>query len=72
MLSAVRFGDGAIGSVTNLASRLCGEAEAGQILISRRVWTGIESIAEVEAVGRLALKGFRRPVEAFNVLRLKG
>jgi class 3 adenylate cyclase len=67
-----RLDYGAIGTVTNLASRLCGEAKPGQILLSQRVAGGVEEIAEVEAVGELALKGFQRPVKAFNVVRLKG
>jgi class 3 adenylate cyclase len=66
-----RLDYGAIGTVTNLASRLCGEAKPGQILLSQRVAGGVEEIAEVEAVGELALKGFQRPVKAFNVVRLK-
>ena len=66
-----RLDYGAIGTVTNLASRLCGEAKPGQILLSQRVVGGVEDIAEVEAVGELTLKGFQRPVKAFNVVRLK-
>jgi class 3 adenylate cyclase/CheY-like chemotaxis protein len=67
-----RFDYGAIGSVTNLASRLSDEASAGQILISRRVSSAVEEVVEVESIGRLTLKGFQRPIEAFNVVRLKG
>jgi class 3 adenylate cyclase len=66
-----RLDYGAIGTVTNLASRLCGEAKPGQILLSQRVAGGVEEIAEVETVGELTLKGFQRPVKAFNVVRLK-
>jgi adenylate cyclase len=66
-----RLDYGAIGTVTNLASRLCGEAKPGQILLSQRVAGGVEDTAEVEAVGELSLKGFQRPVKAFNVVRLK-
>jgi class 3 adenylate cyclase len=61
----------AIGTVTNLAARLCGEAKADQILISRRALVAVESLVEVEPVGELSLKGFHRPVTAFNVLRAK-
>ena len=57
--------------MTNLAARLCGEAKPGQILLSQRVAGGVEEIAEVEPVGELTLKGFQRPVKAFNVVRLK-
>ena len=66
-----RLDYGAIGTVTNLASRLCGEAKPGQILLSQRVAGGVEEVADVETVGELTLKGFQRPVKAFNVVRLK-
>jgi class 3 adenylate cyclase len=62
---------GAVGTVTNLASRLCGEAKPGQILISRRVLGAVEQLLEVEPVGNLVLKGFLKPVPAFSVVRLK-
>jgi adenylate cyclase len=67
-----RWDYGAIGTVTNLAARLCGEAKPGQILISRRMVGTVEDLVEVEPVGELPLKGFTRPVTAFNVVRLKG
>jgi adenylate cyclase len=67
-----RWDYGAIGTVTNLAARLCGEAKPGQILISRRMVGTIEDLVEAEPVGELPLKGFSRPVTAFNVVRLKG
>jgi adenylate cyclase len=66
-----RLDYGAIGTVTNLASRLCGEAKPGQILTSKRLLATVEDLAEAESVGELALKGFLRPVTAYNVLRLK-
>jgi len=66
-----RLDYGAIGTVTNLAARLCGEAGDGQILISPRVFTKTEERIEVEAIGELVLKGFQRPVHACNVLRLR-
>jgi len=66
-----RWDYGAIGTVTNLASRLCGEAKAGQILISQRLLGTVEELIEVEPVGELALKGLRRPVTGYNILRLK-
>jgi adenylate cyclase len=66
-----RFDYAAIGSIPNLASRLCGEAKNGQILISHRVRAEVEEIAELEPVGELTLKGIRRPIAAFNVRRLK-
>jgi class 3 adenylate cyclase len=66
-----RWDYGAIGTVTNLASRLCGEANPGQILISQRLLAGVEELIEVEKVGEVSLKGFHRPVTAYNILRLK-
>ena len=67
-----RWDYGAIGTVTNLASRLCGEARAGQVLVSKRFLGTVEDQVEVEHVGELTLKGFQRPVTAYNILRLKG
>jgi adenylate cyclase len=58
----------AIGSVANLASRLCDQAEDGQILISQRVYADVEEIAEVELVGEFTFKGFHKPVPAYQVL----
>jgi len=66
-----RWDYGAIGTVTNLAARLCGEAKGGQILVSSRVAGAVEEIVETEEVGTLTLKGFLRPIPAFNVLGLK-
>ena len=66
-----RWDYGAIGTVTNLAARLCGEAHAGQILLTARVVAAVEDLVETEEVGDLALKGFARPVPAFNLVRLK-
>jgi adenylate cyclase len=66
-----RFDYAAIGTVTNLAARLCGEAESGQILVSRRVYAAVEERVEAEAVGELALKGLLRPVPAYNVVGLR-
>ncbi len=61
----------AIGTVTNLAARLCGEASAGQILVDPKVHAEIAGVARTEPVGDLALKGFRRPVKVYNVLSLE-
>jgi adenylate cyclase len=66
-----RFDYAAIGTVTNLAARLCGEAEGGQILISQRVYAAVEDFAVAEPVGELSLKGFVKQVPAFNVVALK-
>jgi adenylate cyclase len=65
-----RLDYGAIGTVTNMASRLCGEAKPGQILLSQRVASGVEGIAQCEAVGELPLKGFQRPVKAYSLMQL--
>ena len=62
---------GAIGPVTNLASRLCDEARGGQILISQRVYAMVEELVEAEPAGELLLKGFRSPVPTFNVMGLR-
>jgi adenylate cyclase len=66
-----RWDYGAIGTVTNLASRLCGEARPSQILVSQRLLGTVEELVEVEPVGELTLKGFHRPIAAHNILRLK-
>jgi adenylate cyclase len=63
-----RFDYAAIGTVSNVASRLCDEAKPGQILISPRVLTKVENTVKVEPVGEFALKGIRRPLAAYNVL----
>jgi len=63
-----RFDYAAIGTVSNVASRLCDEAKPGQILISPRVLTKVENAVTVEPVGEFALKGIRRPLAAYNVL----
>jgi class 3 adenylate cyclase len=66
-----RWDYGAIGTVTNLAARLCGEARPGQILTSRRLYSAVEDVVEGEPVGEMTLKGFARPMTAFNVLRAR-
>ena len=63
-----RFDYAAIGTVSNVASRLCDEAKPGQILISPRVLVAVKDAITVEAVGEFELKGIRRPVAAYNVL----
>ena len=62
-----RFDYAAIGRVTNLAARLCAEAQPWQILISQKVQSECEDIAVTESLGDLELKGFTRRVPAFNV-----
>ena len=59
------------GVVPNLAARLCGEAKPGEILVPQRLLANVEEMVEIESVGELMLKGFHRPVAAYNILRLK-
>jgi class 3 adenylate cyclase len=59
------------GKVANLASRLCDQAKDGQILVDINVFSAVETLADVEFAGELALKGFSRPVKAFNVCNLR-
>ena len=63
-----RFDYAAIGTVSNIASRLCDEAKPGQILISPRVLRAVEDSMKVQPVGELTLKGIRRPMTAYNVV----
>jgi class 3 adenylate cyclase len=67
-----RWDYGAIGTVTNLAARLCGEAKGGQILVPARVLGAVEELVSVEEIGTLSLKGFTRSIPTFNVIGLKG
>ncbi len=67
-----RWDYGAIGTVTNLAARLCGEAKGGQILVSPRVAGAVEDLVAAEEVGLLTLKGLLQPVPTYNVLGFKG
>src|SRR5262245_6402975 len=66
-----RWDYGAIGTVTNHAARLCGEAKSGQILVSSRVAGVLEGQLDVEEVGRLSLKGFLRPIPTFSLLGMR-
>ncbi|HYQ08866.1 MAG TPA: GAF domain-containing protein [Xanthobacteraceae bacterium] len=63
-----RFDYAAIGTVSNIASRLCDEAKPGQILISPRVLLAVEEAIAVEPAGDFALKGISRPLTAYNVV----
>jgi class 3 adenylate cyclase/putative methionine-R-sulfoxide reductase with GAF domain len=67
-----RFDYAAIGTVSNVASRLCDEAKSGQILISARVLMKVENAVKVEPVGEFELKGIRRPLAAYNVVAAVG
>ncbi|HEY7365088.1 MAG TPA: response regulator [Methylomirabilota bacterium] len=66
-----RWDYGAIGTVTNLAARLCGEAKGGQILVPARVLSAVEDLVDAEEIGPLALKGFSRSIPTFNIIGLK-
>jgi class 3 adenylate cyclase len=61
----------AIGPVTNLASRLCEEAQAGEMLPSQRAFTAVEDDIETDPPRELSLEGFHRSVLAYNVRRLR-
>ena len=65
-----RFDYTAIGTVTNVAARLCAEAKDGQILVTQRVAAAIDQIAEVEHLGGISLKGLSRPISVLNVSSL--
>ena len=60
-----------IGSVANLASRLCSEAKGGQILINQKTLSRIEDVVEAEPMGELTLKGIAQPVQTFKITALK-
>jgi adenylate cyclase len=66
-----RLDYGAIGVVCSLAARLCAHAAGGQTLVSQRIRGAVEDLVDTEFVGELPLKGFHRPVPAFNVTGLK-
>jgi class 3 adenylate cyclase len=65
-----RYDYGALGAVTNLAARLSDEAGAGQILLSQRAYAALEGRIEAKEVGQLQMKGFARPVQSYELLRL--
>ena len=66
-----RFDYAAIGNVTNLASRLCDEAKAGQILVDDRVHADVAGKFEAKELAPLTLKGLRHPVQAFAIIGLR-
>ncbi len=74
-IGAIGFGDrwhySTIGTVANLASRLCDEAKGPQIIINQKTLPHIEDIVETEPLGLLDLKGFSKPINSFNVIMLK-
>jgi class 3 adenylate cyclase len=61
-----------LGSVANLAARLCAVAESGQIILSERIYSRVESLVTATSLGQLELKGFRRPVDAYALVDLVG
>jgi len=65
-----RWDYGVIGTVTNLAARLCAEAQPGQILVSQQFLNRVEDLVQAELLGEFALKGFSRAITTFNILRL--
>src|SRR5207253_9776188 len=62
-----RYDYGAVGSVLNLASRLCDEAAPGEILVNERVFAEIDGAVDAQPAGALTLKGFTKPIAAFRV-----
>lgn len=66
-----RWDYAAIGRVTNLAARLCAEAQSGQILINQASLDSMDNLLEIELVGDLRLKGFQREVPVLNILGVK-
>jgi len=66
-----RWDYAAIGTVTNLAARLCAEARGGQILVSDRLLAAVDPVVEAEYVGDFSLKGLSRPVATHNVVALR-
>jgi class 3 adenylate cyclase len=65
------YGYAVIGSVANLAARLCAMAESGHIVLSERAYARVEESSEATALGSFELKGFRRPVEAYDLTGLR-
>lgn len=66
-----RYDYGAVGSVMNLASRLCDEAQPGQILVNERVHAEVEHLVDAEPAGELTLKGFVKPIAAHSIVGVK-
>jgi adenylate cyclase len=62
-----RFDYAAIGTVTNVAARLCAEAHDGQILVSQRVASEVETMATLQPIGEIQLRGLSRPIPVYNV-----
>jgi len=75
MLGAIgfegRWDYACIGSVTNLAARLCGDAKGGQILTHPETLARIEDMAQADPLGEVTLKGIAQPVKVFNLTAFK-
>jgi class 3 adenylate cyclase len=66
-----RFDYSAIGTVVNLAARLCSQALASQILVDSKVYAAVEADVDAEPAGELTLKGLSRIIKAFNIKALR-
>jgi class 3 adenylate cyclase len=66
-----RFDYAAIGTVVNLAARLCAEAQPGQVLVSQRVLNSVEKFVHADPFGQLTIKGLARPIATYDVRSLK-
>ncbi len=66
-----RWDYGVIGTVANLAARLCGEAKSGQVVVHTKALNQIEHLVDVEPLGEITLKGLSQKVEAVNVLAIR-
>lgn len=69
--SEEQFHYAAIGSVANLASRLCDQARSGQTLITEGIYAAVQGLAEVEHIGELSFKGFPKPIPVLNVIGIE-
>jgi class 3 adenylate cyclase len=65
-----RWDYAAIGNVTNLAARLCAQAQGGQVLVDRRIYASVENVVEATPIGPLSLKGLGQPVMAYAIARM--
>lgn len=66
-----RYDYGVVGTVVNLAGRLCGHAADGQILLSHRAYLAVEGAAVIEDLGQMNFKGLREPVQVYSLVELK-
>lgn len=66
-----RFDYAAIGTVTNVAARLCAEARDSQILVTQRIASQVKEAADLQPIGDIQLKGLSRPTPVYNVEALR-